>query len=129
MLDLVQTLAILKLLDQRKTKKENTKLSDFDGFLCVMGFLLILPILLYGFPLIYTLVYLPYKYYNAEQNTNNETLDNYTFFNIISSILLVTILITLLYTKVITINLTVNLLAASFYILFIPYVIKKHFFN
>ena len=129
MLDLIQTLAILKLLDQRKTKTENDKLSNSDGFLCAMGFLLILPILLYGFPLIYTIVYLPYKYYNSNQNTNNQPLDNYTFFNIIASVLLVTIVSTLSYAKVITIDLTVNLLAASFYILFFPYLIKKYFFN
>ena len=129
MLDLVQTFFILKLLDERKTKKRNDKLSDNDGCWCAVGFLLILPLLLYGFPLIYTLVYLPYKYYNSKENTNNKPLDNYTFFNIIASVLLVTIVSTLSYAKVITIDLTVNLLAASFYILFFPYLIKKYFFN
>ena len=116
MLDLVQTLAILRLLDKDKQNDKKDNVSTSDGIFYIIITILLLPILFYGFPLVYTLIYLPYKFFTKEKTISNETLDNFTFYKYILLILTFILIISLFLAKIIFIETALTFLAFLFYI-------------
>jgi len=114
MLDLVQTLAILKLFKNRNNQESPN--SGFGGFIIIVMVLICLPILFYGFPLVYLLIYCPYKFLKRDKTKSSQALDNFTFFKYLVAIALICLILVLFLVKVLLFEVAITLLAFIFYV-------------
>ena len=125
MLDIVQTLAILKLLKEKNNKDSSN--SSFGDFIIIILVFIFLPILFCGFPLAYLLIYRPYKFFKKEKTETDEALDNFTFVKYLLAISLCALLLILCLASVLSIEVAFTLFTILFYIfIIINYFLKMY---
>ncbi len=116
MLDLAQTLAILKLLDDKKPKSSDK--DEGEIFYFFLG-LIFLPILFFIFPIIYLFIYCPYKLLTRNKFNNYQQINNITFVKYLIAALIYSSLLILYLAKVLPLDLAFTLFIFIFYILYI----------
>ena len=115
MLDLVQTLAILRLLEDKKSKSTNT---DENGFFYYLLAIIFIPIIFFSLPLIYLLIYCPYKWFNRTKTNIDQQIGNTTFAKYLIAAIIYSSLLILFLTKVLPFDLAFILFTFIFYILY-----------